>query len=279
MPGSKEAEPDLAKALAYIAQRPEVREVLLTGGDPLMLSTRRLGALLDALAEVDHIQVVRISSKMVAFNPWRILDDGALGGVLGRFVSSGKSLYFMAHFDHPRELTPPAMEALERLKAWGLVCLNQCPLVKGVNDDPSVLGELWLRLAEAGCPPYYLFQLRPTAGNAPYVVPILQGIEIVESAGRGLSGLAKRARYVMSHATGKIEILGATSSHILLRYHRAPEPGLEGKIIACRRDEKALWMDDLEVVPEAECQPADSLLRRRGSFMEPERKPSRSRVT
>ncbi|HIM15068.1 MAG TPA: KamA family radical SAM protein, partial [Acidobacteria bacterium] len=101
--------------------------------------------------------------------------------------------------------------------------MNQCPLIKGVNDDPYVLAELYSTLSYIGCPPYYLFQGRPTAGNEPYEVPIVEGWHIFQRALRQGSGLARRARFCMSHKTGKIEILGIDSDRIYLRYHQAKD--------------------------------------------------------
>jgi L-lysine 2,3-aminomutase len=155
----------------------------------------------------------------------------------------------MAHFDHPRELTDVAVEGISTFIKNGVICVNQCPLVCGVNDDPSVLSELYQKLAWIGCPPYYLFQGRPTAGNQPYEVPIVQGWEIFHEAIRHGSGLARRARFVMSHETGKIEILAVDEDHIYLRYHRAKDPENRGKFMIYQRDDQAYWLDDLVPKP------------------------------
>ena len=100
-----------------------------------------------------------------------------------------------------------------------------------MNDDPDVLARLYQKLSFIGCPPYYLFQGRPTAGNEPYEVPIVRGWEVFSEALRHGSGLARRARFVMSHETGKIEILAVDDKHIYLRYHRAKDPAKRGQFM------------------------------------------------
>jgi lysine 2,3-aminomutase len=108
-----------------------------------------------------------------------------------------------------------------------------------------VLTELFRRLSFVGCPQYYLFQGRPTAGNEPYELPIVGGYALFDEARKHVSGLAKRARFVMSHETGKIEIMGVDTDHVYLRYHRAKDPSMEGRVLIYERDDQACWLDDL----------------------------------
>jgi len=243
---------DISAGLQYIREHPNVTNVLLTGGDPLILGTRRLKQIFAALREIPHVQIIRIGSKMPAFNPWRVLDDAELQEAFRTYSTREKRIYMMAHFDHPRELTEPAIEGIDCLIKCGVICVNQCPLIKGVNDDPKVLAELYRKLSFIGCPPYYLFQGRPTAGNQPYEVPIVRGYEILEEAKRHVSGLAKRARFAMSHESGKIEIVGVDDQHIYMRYHRARDPIHEGRFMVFRRDDSAYWLDQLNPILIAE---------------------------
>ena len=245
---NEEVTADYTPGLDYIAAHPEVTNVLLTGGDPLVLSTRKLADLLRRLREIPHVRIIRIGSKMPAFNPFRILQDEELWSVLKRYSSADKRIYLMAHFDHPRELTPEARAGIAKMLECGVICVNQCPLIKGVNDDPAVLGELYRRLSWIGCPPYYLFQGRPTMGNEPYEVPITRGWKIFQDAIARGSGLAARPRFVMSHESGKIEILGVDARHIYLRHHRAKNPCDRGRFMVCKRNDDAFWFDQLEVV-------------------------------
>jgi lysine 2,3-aminomutase len=236
---------DLAPALAYIADHSEITDVLLTGGDPLLLSTPRLAGLLRAIRDIPHVRTVRIGTKMPAFNPYRLLDDPDLQELLAEQSGPGGRIYLMCHFDHPRELTEPAIEAVDLALRLGVICVNQCPVVAGVNDDADVLRELFETTASVGCPQYYLFQCRPTRGNEAFSVPIVRGWELFSRAREGASGLARRARFCMSHESGKIEIAGVDDDHIYLRYHRAKNPADHDRVIVCRRDDDALWFDDL----------------------------------
>jgi KamA family protein len=249
---------DVSAGIEYIASHPEVTNVLLTGGDPLLMSTRRLGEIFDALRAIPHVRIIRIGSKMPAFDPWRVLSDQKLQEAFRKYSTPRQRIYLMAHFDHPRELTDPAVEGIDCFIKNGVICCNQCPLVKGVNDDPVVLSELYQTLAWIGCPPYYLFQGRPTAGNEPYEVPIVRGWEIFQEALRRGSGLARRARFVMSHETGKLEIQAVDDRHIYLRYHRAKDPAMRGRIFVFKRDDEAYWLDQLEPVEAGVSFPASS---------------------
>lgn len=243
-----EARTDVQPGLRYIAEHPEITNVLLTGGDPLLLSTRRLREIIAALRDIPHVQIVRIGSKIPAFDPGRILNDPELLTVLSTFSTPEKRIYLMTHFDHPRELTTSAIRAIDALLRNGVICANQCPLIRGVNDDSNVLSTLFRRLSWIGCPPYYLFQGRPTAGNAPYRVPLVEAWEIFRATVRQGSGLAQRARFVMSHHTGKIEVVGVDEQRIYMRYHRAVRLADRGRFLIYLRNDNAYWLDELTPV-------------------------------
>ncbi|MBX3394064.1 MAG: 4Fe-4S cluster-binding domain-containing protein [Phycisphaerae bacterium] len=252
MDDNDEVTRDVSAGIRYIAEHPEVTNVLLTGGDPLLMATRKLRQIIGGLREIEHVRIIRIGSKMPAFDPWRILNDPDLQELLSTYSTPMRRIYLMAHFDHPRELTEAAIEGIDRFIRCGVICVNQCPLIKGINDDPDVLSDLYRKLSWIGCPPYYLFQGRPTAGNEPYEVPIVRGWDIFREALRRGSGLARRARYSMSHETGKIEIAGVDDQYIYLRYHRAKDPSLRGKFMVYRRNDEAYWLDQLEPVSPAD---------------------------
>lgn len=241
-----EANLDVSAGLRYIADNPEITNVLLTGGDPLMMSTRRLVEIIAALRAIPHVRIIRIGSKVPAFNPWRLLGDHELQQALRMYSEPRRRIYLMAHFDHASELTEAAVEGIDCFIRNGVICVNQCPLIRGINDDPAVLADLFQQLAWIGCPPYYLFQGRPTAGNEPYSVPIVRGWEIFREALCRGSGLTRRPRFVMSHETGKIEILAVDETRIYLRYHRARDEDDRGRFMVYRRDDAACWLDDLD---------------------------------
>ena len=239
---------DVSEGIKYIAANPVITDVLLTGGDPLLMSTRRLVEIFAALRAIPHVRIIRIVSKMPAFDPWRILGDQDLQAAFRKYSTPRKRIYLMAHFDHPRELTDPAVEGLDCAMRNGVICVNQCPLIKGVNDDSDLLAEFFQELAAIGCPPYYLFQGRPTQGNGPYEVPLARGFKLFRRAMRQGSGLARRAKFVMSHETGKIEIAGMDASYFYFRYHRAKDRADRGRFMIYHRDDQASWIDDLQPV-------------------------------
>lgn len=239
---------DISEGLAYIAAHPEVNNVLLTGGDPLILATRRLEQILSALRAIPHVRIIRLGSKMPAFEPMRIYEDEKLLDVLARYSRPDARIHVMAHFNHPRELTPEALRCLAALQGAGTAVVNQSPLLRGVNDNPTVLGELLDRLSWAGVTPYYLFQNRPVAGNASFVVPLAEAYQTVEAAKGRTSGLGKRVKFVMSHATGKIEVLAVDGDRIYLKYHQAKDPADQGRFMIRRLTEGAGWFDELQEI-------------------------------
>lgn len=235
---------DYSAGIRYIQNHPEITNVLITGGDPLILATPRLEGLISEIRKIDHVQIIRIGSKMLAFNPHRILHDPDLPGMIRRYSSPEKRIYIMAHFNHPREITPQAIEALDLLRDAGAIIVNQTPLLRGINSDPQVLAELFRKLSFIGVPPYYVFQCRPTLGNRLFEMPVEEAYEIFEKAKTGCSGLAKRARFVMSHASGKIEVVGKTEGSTFFKYHQAADPLDVGRFMAFRSNPDAYWFDD-----------------------------------
>ena len=123
---------------------------------------------------------------------------------------------------------------------------NQCPLIRGVNDDPDVLAELLRKISYIGAVPYYIFQCRPVVGNQAYVVPVEEAYDIIQLAKQQLSGLAKRFKFVMSHSSGKIEIIGKTDELIYLKYHRAYDSENSCRLLAFKLNPNATWFDDYD---------------------------------
>ena len=236
---------DVSAGIDYIRAHPEISNVLLTGGDPLIMSTSKLEPIIAQLREISHVKIIRLGSKIPAFNPFRITDDPSLHAMFDRYsTTEAGRIYVMCHFNHPVELTPEAKSGLQCLQSHSVVTINQTPMIRGINDDPRIMSELFNTLSYLGVPPYYVFQCRPTEGNESYSVPIEEAYEIFQESQERVSGLAKRARFSMSHATGKIEVLGLTRENILLKYHRAADPGQVGKIMVFRRNPSAFWFDD-----------------------------------
>ncbi len=235
---------DLDTALEYVRKHKEITNVLLTGGDPLMLATQGIERIVRGLRDIDHVQIIRIGTKIPSYNPWRIIKDPSLLNMLARYSTKDKRIYVITHFDHPRELTDSAVKAAQLMHSTGAVLANQTPLIRGINDNEKTLAALLNKLSFIGVAPYYVFQCRPVSGNMAYAVPIEEGYEIFEKAKSKVSGLAKRARYVMSHSTGKMEVVGKTDSHLYLKYQRAVEDANNGRLIALESNPSGYWFDD-----------------------------------
>jgi len=235
---------DLPAAIQYIRAHEEITNVLLTGGDPLALNASKLESIIRQLRDIEHVEIIRIGTKMPAFNPYRITEQPALLDMIERYSTAQKRIYVITHFIHPRELTDVAVKAVNLLLKAGAIVANQTPLIKGVNDDPEVLAALLATLSFIGAVPYYIFQCRPALGNRAYTVPIEQGYEIVEQAKARVSGLAKRIRFVMSHSTGKIEIIGKTEDRAYFKYHRAADDADSGRFLVFESNPNAYWLDD-----------------------------------
>jgi len=235
---------ELPSAIEYIREHQEITNVLLTGGDPLALNASKLENIIRQLRDIEHVGIIRIGTKMPAFNPYRIIEQPALLETIEKHSTDRKKIYIITHFLHRRELTEAAIEAVSVLQKTGAVVANQMPLIKGVNDDPDVMADMLAQLSFIGAVPYYIFQCRPALGNRPYTVPIEQGYEIVEQAKARVSGLAKRVRFVMSHSTGKIEIIGKTDDRIYFKYHRAADDADSGRFLVFESNPQAYWLDD-----------------------------------
>ncbi|RXE57348.1 radical SAM protein [Methanoculleus taiwanensis] len=244
MQHTNEVARDISADIAYIRQHPEISGVLISGGDPLFLATPRLERIIRQIREIEHVKIVRIGTKIPAFNPYRIIDDPALPGMIRRYSTPEGRIYIMTQFTHPRELTDPALRALDILQSAGAMLANQTPLLKGINDDPAVLTELFRSLSFAGVAPYYVFQCRPTLGNQHFAVPVEEGYRIFEQAKSRCSGLARRSIFAMSHRTGKIAVVGLDDEHVYLKYHQAARREDIGKFMVYRRLPEAVWFDD-----------------------------------
>ncbi len=239
-----EALSDVEPGLQYIEQHPEINNVLLTGGDSLILGTSKIRMILERLRAIGHVKIIRFGSKLPVFNPMRIYEDEELLALIKEHSDVDKRIYVMAHINHPREITDEVRTAIDALHHAGAIVVNQTPVLKGINDDPDVLAELLDKLSWAGVTPYYFFVNRPVAGNRDFVLTLEKVYQIVEKAKARTSGLGKRVRLVMSHTSGKIEILAAENGKAYLKYHQSRDNEY-GKLMILDCPQNASWFDDL----------------------------------
>jgi KamA family protein len=267
------AAPDPTGLIAYLGAHPEVSDVLVTGGDPMVMTTERLRRHLEPLLAVESVDTVRIGTKSVAYWPQRFTTDADADDVLRLFeevVGAGKQLAVMAHFSHPRELeTGLARRALARIRATGAVVYCQAPLIARVNDDAAAWAALWRAELAAGAVPYYLFVERDTGPYAYFKVPLARAVDIFQAAYRTLPGLARTVRGpVMSATPGKVVVDGVEESpegaFFRLRMLQARDPALVGRPFRARYSPDAAWLDDLELDPAT---PADLAAAVRGDTL------------
>jgi lysine 2,3-aminomutase len=185
-PGSEALDAqELEAALDYIRRTPQLWEVILTGGDPLVLSPRRLSAIIAALSEVPHVRVIRIHTRVPLADPARVTDElvGALGGE--------KAVYVVYHVNHAQELTDAVRAAARKFTSAGIPLLSQSVLLRGVNDAPETLEELFRELTAMKVKPYYLHHPDLAPGTSHFRLKIAEGRRIVHALWGRMSGLAQ----------------------------------------------------------------------------------------
>jgi lysine 2,3-aminomutase len=175
----------LAEAAGYISSRPEFFEVILTGGDPLVLAPRRIRDITSALDAVPHVQVLRWHTRVPVVDPPRIDDE-----MIAALCATDKTVYVGIHANHPRELTRDAETAIARLRRAGIVLVSQTVLLRGVNDNASTLAELFRRFVALGVRPYYLHHPDLAPGTSHFRLSIAEGQALMRALRGRITGLA-----------------------------------------------------------------------------------------
>ncbi len=233
-------------AVKYIQKHNEINNVLISGGDPLVLPTEIIRQFLAKLSTVEHLHFIRFGTKIPIVFPQRIIHDNRLIKVFSRYSHPYRRIFISTQFNHPRELTIEAIKAIQKLLKAGVIINNQTVLLKGVNDQAEIIADLQSKLTSIGINPYYIFQCRPVKRvKHHFQVSLKRGFSMIEIAKRMLNGVSKRFRYIMSHRTGKIEIVGIQGKRVYLRYHEARDPKNQGKFFSKIITANAGWLDEL----------------------------------
>lgn len=251
------ASADVEQLQTYLAGHPEVTDLLITGGDPMVMNTRRIERWLDAVLrpELAHVQSIRFGSKALTWWPQRFVSDpdaDALLRAFERVVRAGKHLAFMAHLNHWREIdNPVAQQAIPRIRATGAVIRSQAPILAGVNDDADAWARTWSEQVRLGIVPYYAFVVRDTGARRTFEVPLARASAVISGAIRQVSGLARTVRGPsMSAEPGKVAITGVAEVSgqrvFVLELLQARRPELVGRPFFARYDPRAVWLDELE---------------------------------
>ena len=237
----------MAEAVNYINDHPEVNNVLISGGDSFMLSTKIIQYLLEELSSVRHLSYIRFGTRTPVVHPERMLLDDELLKVLSTYSTPSRRILLHTQFNHPREINWESIEAIKLLLKSGVIVNNQTVLLRGVNDDPKVMATLQRSLVSIGVNPYYVFQCRPVKGvKSHFQVPLAEGIKIIDNTRLRLDGVSKRFRYAMSHEKGKVEIIGIIGNEMYFKHQQAKDPADANLFFKRKVNDEAGWLDELE---------------------------------
>jgi lysine 2,3-aminomutase len=224
---------DDRRMVEYVRDHPEIRDVVVSGGDPLTLPPEKLAFFVENLSSIEHVDVIRIGTRVPVTLPQRLFDDEII-----EILSGSDKIWIQTHFNHPREVTPEATLACKRLRMAGMPINNHAVLLKGVNDSLATQKELCRALLRAKVRPYYLFHCDPVTGAGHFRTPVWKGIEIIEGLRGHISGLGVPTYVVDApRGGGKIPLmpnylLSASNDSVVLRnyegmivhYHPTGEP-------------------------------------------------------
>lgn len=238
---------NIEEMAAYVKAHPEVNNVLISGGDAFLNTNEDIRRYLEVFSSMEQLDLIRFGTRTPVTLPMRIYEDPELMEIL-TYYNKRKQIYVITQVNHPKELTEEAKRSVSMLLEAGIIVKNQTVLLKGVNDNSDVMAELLRKQTACGLIPYYIFQCRPVAGvRNQFQVPLKQGYDIIQQAKYQQNGQGKAIRYVMSHVSGKLEILGLLEDDkMLFKFHQAKSPDDRGRMFTKQLTDGQTWLDDLD---------------------------------
>ena len=241
----------------YINMNPVITDLLITGGDSMIMSASVIKKYLQPFIDKKpgSLSSIRFGTKSLAYWPYKFFSDkdsDQLFKIFESIVNKGYHLTIMAHFSHYRELETVAVkQAISRLQSVGAIIRCQAPLIRHINDDPDVWSKMWKKQVKLGLFPYYMFVERDTGPKAYFEVPLGQAYDIFTQAYKNISGLCKTVRGPsMSASPGKINIVGVSTINnekiFVLKFIQARNPDWINKTFFAKYDNKATWFTDLK---------------------------------
>ncbi len=245
------------KLIAYVREHPEVTDVLFTGGDPMVMNARLLANYIKPLVDADlpNLKTIRIGSKSLSYWPYKYInepDTKAVLDILKYATDGGKHVALMAHFNHPVELSTPAVkQAIANIRAQGVQIRTQSPILTNINDSADAWAEMWQRQVDLGLIPYYMFLVRDTGAQGYFGVPLVKAWHIFREAYQRVSGVGRTVRGPsMSCDPGKVEVQGAIEiegrKYLALRMIQGRNPDWVLRPFLAQYDEDAIWLNDLK---------------------------------
>ena len=241
----------------YLESKPEITDVIFTGGDPMVMSTKKLENYINPLLESrpGNLQNIRLGSKVLSYWPYKFLTDKDADATLRLFekvINNGFHLTLMAHFNHPVELSTDAVQrAIKRILNTGVQIRTQSPILNNINNDTKVWSSMWKEQVRLGLIPYYMFIGRDTGAQDYFSVPLEKALEVYNNAYKSISGLARTVKGPsMSTDYGKIEVLGINNINnekvFTLRFIQARNNEWVKEPFFAKYDPNAVWINDLK---------------------------------
>ncbi len=240
----------------YLKKNKQITDILITGGDPMIMNAGQLGRYINAILDADlsHLTTIRIGTKALSYWPYRFISDPDSRDILNIFrkvIKSGRHLAFMANFSHPAELSTDAVKiAIRNILKTGAQIRSQSPILNHINASADLWNKLWKEQVKLGIIPYYMFMPRDTGARHYFAVPLVKAWEIFRDAYANTSGLCRTVRGpIMSASPGKIQIVGVTEIFdekvMVLIFLQARDTKWTRKPFLARYNEDALWLNDL----------------------------------
>jgi KamA family protein len=260
MEGMKFAMRETEQLVEYISRHEEVTDVLFTGGDPMIMTTKILRSYIEPLLKADlpNLKTIRIGTKALGYWPYRFITDNDANDLLHLFEevkANGIHLALMAHFSHPAELSTPAVrEAIRRIRETGVEIRTQSPILRHINDSADQWADMLKKQVALGCIPYYMFIPRDTGAQEYFEVPLIEAWNIFRKAYQQVSGICRTIRGPsMSCTPGKVQMLGVSkipTEHgmkkiMILRFLQGRNPDWAARPFFAEYDEKVTWFDEL----------------------------------
>ncbi len=243
--------------IQYLREHQEISDVLFTGGDPMIMKARVFSTYVESLLDADlpNLKTIRIGTKALAYWPYKFLTDDDAEQTLDLFrkvTRKGIHLAFMAHFNHPIELSTDAVKnAIYRVRETGAQIRTQSPILAHINDDVNMWADMWKKQVSLGCIPYYMFVVRDTGAQHFFGIPLVRAQEIFRDAYQKVSGLCRTVRGPSMSATpGKIQVLGVADvgkkKALVMRFLQGRKPEWVQRPFLAEYDENAIWIDNLK---------------------------------